>query len=273
MKEEVRYQMLRPAQVVARRKQCPVAYIPLGNLEWHGVQNPLGADTLQAEGLAVLCAQKGGGLAFPPLYYGDSRVEALVEATSEDKDLIAEEMGLPAENFSPDRQPLSATEQTMNYHKLLLHILTEAESLGFELGVLVAGHAPLIDHARAAVLVFNQRDLDRRPGMLSWAMIDFLLVTDRYENPGDHGGGWETSHCMHLHPETVDLGLLPPKGEKVVGVGCSIAPQDATAEFGRETFEAAAEIAVREVSHRLENKEFYLRHGRSLLEGLWKSET
>jgi creatinine amidohydrolase len=61
---EVRYQMLRPAQIVARRKERPVVYIPLGTLEWHGEHNPLGADALQAEGLAILCAQKGGGLVF-----------------------------------------------------------------------------------------------------------------------------------------------------------------------------------------------------------------
>ncbi len=79
MEPEVRYAMLRPDQIVARRRACPVVYIPIGTLEWHGVHNPVGADTLQAEGLALLCAQLGGGLAFPPLYYGESRVEALME--------------------------------------------------------------------------------------------------------------------------------------------------------------------------------------------------
>jgi creatinine amidohydrolase len=73
MIKEVRYHMLRPAQIVERRPACPVAYIPIGTIEWHGVHNPLGSDTLQAEGLAVLCAQKEGGLVFPPLYYGESR--------------------------------------------------------------------------------------------------------------------------------------------------------------------------------------------------------
>ena len=78
MQEEVRYHMLRPAEIVERRKKCPVAYIPIGTLEWHGPQNPVGSDTLQAEGLAVLCARKGGGLVFPSLYYGESRLEALM---------------------------------------------------------------------------------------------------------------------------------------------------------------------------------------------------
>jgi creatinine amidohydrolase len=269
MEPEVRYHMLRPAQIVARRKACPVVYIPIGTLEWHGVHNPVGADTLQAEGLAILCARKGGGLVFPPLYFGESRVEALMEANARDRELIAEQMGLSPDNFLPERQPFTATEQALNYHNLLLHILAEAESLGFEVGVLVAGHYPLIDHARAAVLQFNQREYSKRHGMLAWAFVDYLLVQDQYDCAGDHAAGWETSHLLALHPDSVDLGLLPPKDEPLIGVGGRMAPQDATAEFGREVFEAAAEIAVQEVQHRLTHAEMYRRHGTSLREGLW----
>ena len=272
MTEDVRYQMLRPAQIVARRKACPVAYIPIGTLEWHGVHNPVGADTLQAEGLAILCAQQGGGLVFPPLYYGESRVEALMEATAADRDSIAREMELSPDNFLPERQPFTATEQAVNYHKLLLHILAEAETLGFELGILVAGHYPLIDHARAAVLQFNQRRYGIRNRMLAWAFVDYLLVRDQYDFSGDHAGGWETSHMIDLHPETVDLDLLPHVGEPLIGAGGRMPPQDATASFGRETLEAAAEIAVREVRHRLQHKREYLSHGMGLREGLWRTE-
>lgn len=273
MTPEVRYHMLRPGQIVERRHACPVAYVPVGTIEWHGVHNPTGADTLQAEGLAIMCAKKGGGLVFPPLYYGESRVEALMEANAADRDSIAAEMDLSPDNFTPERQPFSATEQAINYHKLLFHILAEVESLGFKLGVLVAGHYPLIDHCRAAVLQFNRREYSKRHGMLAWAFVDYLLVREQYEHAGDHAAGWETSHMMALHPDTVDLSLLPPKGEQLVGVGGWMAPQEATAEYGRETMEAAAEIAVREVHHRLEQPWLYRGHGNSLREGLWqKSE-
>lgn len=270
MEPEVRYHMLRPDQIVRRRGEYPVAYLPLGNLEWHGVHNCLGTDTLQAEGMAILCARKGGGLAFPPLYYGESRVESLMEANAADRDLIAAKMGLTPEHFSPERQPFTATDQVLNYQRLLLHILSELESIGFRVGVLVAGHYPLIDHARAAVLLFNQRQHSKHHGMLAWAFVDYLLVRDRYDCAGDHAGGWETSHMLALHPGTVDLGLLPPKGERLIGAGGRMAPQDATAAFGRETMEAAAEIAVREARHRLEHAELYRGHGNSLREGLWR---
>ena len=40
---------------------------------------------------------------------------------------------------------------------------------------------------------------------------------------------------------------------------------------GRETLEAAAEIAVREVQHRLQYPHLYRGHGNSLREGLWRN--
>lgn len=269
MEPEVRYQMLRPAEVVARRTAKPIAYVPLGNLEWHGVHNPLGADTLQAEGLAIRAAQIGGGLAFPPLWYGENRLEALVEATAPDRARIAEGMGLPPENFTPARFPFSPAEQTFAYQRLLWHILAEVESLGFQVGVLVAGHYPLVDHALAAVQTYNQRG--RGPGaMLAWACVDHLLVRDRYPQSGDHGGAWETSHLMHLHPDTVDLSLLPPEGEPVVGVGSHTPPQRSTAALGRETLEHAAEVLAQEAGHRLRNPQLYWGHGEHLKQGLWR---
>lgn len=268
--EEVRYAMLRPAQAVERRKRRPVAYVPIGTIEWHGPQNPLGADTLQAEGLALRCARRGGGLVFPPLYYGESRSESLMEANARDRDQIAAAMELPPDNFAPDRQPFPPTEQVLQYQRLLLHVLAEVESLGFALGVLVAGHYPLVDHARAAVLLFNKRHHSTYHGMLAWACVDYLFLEDRYAEAGDHAAGWETSHLMALHPETVDLSALPAKGQPMTGIMGKMAPHDATPEFGRRTLDESAEAILREVDHRMEHPQLYRQHGWSLREGLWK---
>jgi creatinine amidohydrolase len=273
--EEVRYQLLRPHQIVARRTACPVAYIPVGTLEWHGVHNPVGTDTLQAEEFAVRCARKGGGLAFPPLYYGESRSEALMEANAADRARIADKMGLPVTNFDPVHQYFPPNQQTENYHRLLLHILTEVETLGFKVGVLVAGHYPLIDHCRSAVLAFSKRTLDPPASgrMLAWAFVDYLLVNDRFDCAGDHAGGWETSHMLAIRPESVDLSLLPPRGEALIGAGGRMDPRDANAAFGRKTIEAAVDIAVREARHRLEQPQRYRGHGTCLLEKRWTDRT
>jgi len=270
MAEEVLYHRLRPSQVVARRKAFSAAYVPLGTIEWHGHHNPLGADGLQAEGLAVAAARKGGGIAFPTLYYGENRVESLMEANGADREDIAREMELPSQNFTAARHPFSATEQALNYQRLLLHILAEIQSLGFKVGVLVAGHYPLFDHARAAVLLHNRSELSKRDGMLAWSCIDYHLIRDKYPFSGDHAGGWETSHLLHMHPELVDMKCLPAKGEPMVGVGGEMPPQDATAEFGREILDHAADIVIKEVRHRLEHTGQYRPAGESLKEGLWR---
>jgi len=52
------YERLRPAQAVARRKRCPLAYLPLGIIEWHGPHNPLGLDGLGVHELCVRAAAK-----------------------------------------------------------------------------------------------------------------------------------------------------------------------------------------------------------------------
>src|SRR5262245_1204130 len=99
--KEVRYERMRPEQIRAAREARPVVYIPIGTLEWHGFHDPVGLDGLKAHGLAVRCAETGGGLVFPPLYYGESREDELIEVAPAGPK-IAELMGLPAENFKSD---------------------------------------------------------------------------------------------------------------------------------------------------------------------------
>ena len=72
---------------------------------------------------------------------------------------------------------------------------------------------------------------------------------------------------MALHPESVDLGELPAKGEKVFGTMWQADLLDSVAEFGQETIDATVDIAVEEVKHRLAHRDLYLSHGMSLTEG------
>ena len=60
----VRYERLRPSQIVDRRQACPVAYLPVGTIEWHGEHNPVGLDTLKMHALLIRCAEELGGLMY-----------------------------------------------------------------------------------------------------------------------------------------------------------------------------------------------------------------
>ena len=66
----VQYELLRPSEVKSLREQRPIVYIPVGSLEWHGVQNPLGTDGLKAHAICCEAALRYGGVVLPTLFLG-----------------------------------------------------------------------------------------------------------------------------------------------------------------------------------------------------------
>ncbi|MBN1419150.1 MAG: creatininase family protein [Planctomycetes bacterium] len=255
---EVRYERLRPAQIVEARSARSIAYIPIGTIEWHGAHNPVGLDTLKVHALAIRCARAGGGLVFPPLYYGESRVEALMEAAAVDRLAIAAAMGLEAANFEPSRFRRSAAEQARAYQELLLHILDEVRSLGFQVAVFAAGHYPLLDHARAAAATWWQYGKYHGKSMIPWAFSGYELVRDLFPEAGDHAGPWETSLLLALEPDLVEMGTI---ADPLVGVLAARSPGEATRAFGERAIAAIVERASTAACDRLENPDRYQGHG------------
>ena len=72
--EKVLYEELCPDELVQRLQEMPVAYLPLGTLEWHGPHMPLGADGIQSKELFVRVAEKIGGVVLPMLFLVPDRV-------------------------------------------------------------------------------------------------------------------------------------------------------------------------------------------------------
>ena len=68
--ENVKYAELLPHEFRARLAHKPLAYLPLGTLEWHGEHMPYGADAIQCEALMVECARRYGGIVLPPIHVG-----------------------------------------------------------------------------------------------------------------------------------------------------------------------------------------------------------
>src|SRR3990172_6203633 len=97
--KKVRYEEMLPHEAVAARKACPVAYLPIGTIEWHGEHNCLGLDTVKIHALAMECAKRIGGIVFPPLFYGEQREHHLMEANHDPEGKIAAKMELPEGNF------------------------------------------------------------------------------------------------------------------------------------------------------------------------------
>lgn len=260
---EVRYEWLRPREVVAAREACPVAYLPLGTLEWHGLHNPVGTDGIKAHALAVRCARSDGGLVFPTLFYGESREEGLMESGAADRDQILAEMHLPPQSFAPGHMRFTPQQQYENYQRLLLHCMAQMQSLGFKVLTLLCGHYPLFDHARAAASLFHQcRWNGKRAQAIAWVTAGDDLVEDEFDTTFDHSGNHETSLMMALLPGTTDLSQQPSDpAAKLVGVLSKRPLQEASAEFGERAVKLMVERITANVRRRLEEPQKYYGHG------------
>jgi len=238
----VRYEFLRPAQIVSRRTACPVAYLPLGGLEWHGEHNPVGLDALKAHALCCVLADRLGGLAFPPPWWGDNRADICevvfgphhIPSLPEDHvPRIAAKMGLPAEAFLQGGVRHGVPDTWDFFSELVERSLYQLQTLGFEIAVLICGHYPTRGPANQALERFGQYGR-----LKAFALCEHDLITAQgYQ--GDHAARWETSLMLAFYPELVDLETLgdnleePPLG--VLGVD----PRGtASAEYGVEAVEA-----------------------------------
>lgn len=66
---EVQMQFMRPGQLEAAGRKFPVVYVPFGLIEWHGRHLPLGTDAIKAHAILVKCAERFGGVVYPPVYF------------------------------------------------------------------------------------------------------------------------------------------------------------------------------------------------------------
>jgi creatinine amidohydrolase len=262
MAQEVQYERMRPDQIREARVRCPVAYIPIGTIEWHGPHNPIGLDTLKAHALCVRIARDGGGLVVPPLYFGENRENALLEAVPVLGSRIAAYMGLPEDSFEPGYMGHSRHEQDDMYGRLLQHILHQVSSLGFKVAAFCAGHYPLIDHAKAACHVFHQQTLHVPPERrtISFVFTGYELVGDLFPYAGDHAAYWETSLMMALDRPLVDLSCLPEDRSQLFGVGGKRPPYEASAEQGEKYVQAITARVLEKVRERLDNPAKFAHH-------------
>jgi len=225
MIEKVRYAELLPHEFEARLAHRPVGYLPLGTLEWHGVQNALGADFLQAQGLFERAATRFGGIVFPPLWLGPDRIIGQEDGPH----LVGMDT---ADTTTPHRQlPGSCYWVPKGLFLMLAEaILAQAKRAGFRC-IVADGHGP----SRAAWAEMVDSWEDQFGIALISASRDFAT---QWRTQMDHAGRNETSIMMAVKPELVNLLQLPTDREKwPLGVHGED-PRDSTSEFGEELIEA-----------------------------------
>jgi len=192
----VQYAYLSVPQFEQRLAEHPVGYIPLGTLEWHGLQNVLGADALQAEGLFIRAARRFGGIVFPPFYLGPDRITDVGDG----KSLI----GMDSSEATKPHQKLPGSCYWVPkglFLQMLEAQIAQAKRAGF-ICLIADGHGP---SRKAWAELASQWEKQYDIILLS-AINDFPPET--YLALGDHAGRCETSTMMALHPELVNLAIL-----------------------------------------------------------------
>jgi len=226
---KVHYSKLLPGEFRARLAERPVAYLPLGTLEWHGEHLPLGSDAIQSEELMVACARQFGGIVLPPIHLGPDRTKPDEDGTM----LVGMDYALST--TPPRKLDGSCYWTSPGLHLQIVDaILEQLKRAGFR-AVFADGHGP----SRGS-WVANIPEREARYGLRLLGVTDD--IAKQWKSQIDHAARNETSLMMHYRPGLVDLSRLPQsKEEKPQGVGGED-PRDATPAHGEECAQASIKL-------------------------------
>ena len=226
---EVRLDRLRPDGIAAALARAPIAWIPLGALEFHAPHLPIGTDGLTAEGVLVAAAERLGGVVLPWSY------------------LTIGTLALP---WSFRYDPLLVAEA-------LRQTLLQLPAFGIRLAVVHTGHAPLdLIHLIKRVCAEVEGELHGLPAIgLCYLELNAVLGTGigtDWPVTVDHGSTMETSWVVALSPGSVDADLLPDDpAATIVGVYGPNPRFTADAARGSAQIAAAADLLVERAAARL----------------------
>jgi creatinine amidohydrolase len=229
---KVRFDELLPQEFRKRLAERPIAYLPLGTLEWHGEHLPLGSDAIQSEGLMTQCARRFGGIVMPPIHLGPDRAKPLDEG----KTLVGMDY---AESTTPPRQLDGSCYWIPDGLHLLMvdAILAQLKRAGFR-AVFADGHGP----SRSSW----SEHLSERQARFDLRLFGVTKEIGRqWRSQMDHAARNETSLMMHLRPDLVDPSRLPQSRSTWPQGVAGEDPRDATAAYGRECFESSVELVGR----------------------------
>lgn len=172
----VEYVHSRPDQLENAIGEFPLALIPHGALEWHGLHMPLGFDGLKAEALLRKAGEAlGKGVIFPTRYWG-----------------------------SFDNMKFPYTFHFSKYSAK--RVAKQLYKMGFRIIIMLTGHYPASQIKKmkgAAKCLMKKHDDAFALGIPE----QFLLHDQGYV--GDHAARDETSISMALFPEMTDVSKLP----------------------------------------------------------------
>jgi creatinine amidohydrolase len=247
--ETVDWLYLRPSQFRERVNQLPVAYLPLGTLEWHGEHLPLGSDALQSMELFREIARDIGGIVLPPLFLGPDTI--LYEENGD----WYNGMDIVSRDGKGNRLPPQKFEGSAYWMSKPLFIQTMEQILSnlkrCDIQLLVAhGHGPSTGIVRTYM-----SEWEKQYGikvMHIWKHDNSDIIPDGFGYQVDHAATNETSIVWHYYPQYVDMSALPANPEDwPLGVSGRDPRIHASKEHGKAIADFNKERVIKMIKQRL----------------------
>lgn len=173
-----RFELLLPWQLRDIIATSPIAYIPLGTLEWHCEHLPVGLDALTAHDLCLRAAAKSGGVVLPALHYGTGGGHSDYPFTI----ILAKPDEIEAQ---------------------LAFTISKLKSFGFKKTIIFSGHFPNEQLDMIDRLAVSHSDKDIRVFATAVNRVKGLDISP------DHAGVFETTLLYAMHPNLVQIDRLP----------------------------------------------------------------
>jgi creatinine amidohydrolase len=195
---EIRYELMRPQEILAAQDKASVIYVPVGPMEWHGPHLPIGTDMLHAYEIALNTAQITGGVVHPSIPLGTetylTREELQFRGFTGDERVIG--MDFPGLSLP------SLYNEESAFGVIMHDIIRLLKRQGYKLIVILNGH-----EATNQISTLNRIAIEEtEPGKVT---VIFAFPA-KYLGPWEgHAGLDETSLMMVYYPESVAVDLLP----------------------------------------------------------------
>jgi creatinine amidohydrolase len=201
----VQYELMTPAEIVGARAAAPMAFVPIGPLEWHGPHLPLGLDGLHAHEVAVRAATDVGGVVLPTLFAGTETVRPAGTGPQSVGALgFSSDERIVGMNF-PENSVNSIYFEESAFGITVRELVRGLVADGFRVVVLVNGHGAVNHQVTLRRIAVEETDAS---GARVVYHLVFLPIPDA-EGPG-HATRAETAVGMVFAPGRVQLDRLPP---------------------------------------------------------------
>lgn len=231
---KILYEEMRPEEFLESLNEFPVAYLPLGTLEWHGLHMPLGADGLQAKGIMEKIATKIGGIVLPMLFLGPDFETCIDGKAYYGMDYFSFEEGK-----SQQLEGSSYYIEKELFVSMLDRIMQNLARAGFKV-VVAHGHGPSTN-----TFAEQKKAYAEKYGLQVYNLWD-LGYKEKDGIMTDHAAANETSLVLALHPELVDMNKLQ-KYSVPVGSWGEDPRTGASEERGKILIEKNVELASKKL--------------------------